>query len=96
MDISNAVLSVLTEKSSLFLGQGQSVEVKILSGPIWEKNPSLNSMIMVSVGGFLIGLLLIFIWLFYAEEIAASRIYSGNQIPEKDTHQESLEYLEKQ
>ena len=96
MDISSAALSILTEKSSLFLGQGQSVDVKILSGPIWEKNPSLNSLILVTVGGFFIGILLIFIWLYYAEEIAASQMYSSNNNSEKDDYQKSLEYLEKQ
>jgi hypothetical protein len=75
MDISSAVLSVLANKSSLFLGQGQNVEVKILSGPIWEKNPSLGNLILAT-GGACISFILIFIWPI-TEEAAAIRMYSN-------------------
>jgi len=37
MDISHAVLTVLTTKSFLFLGQGQDIDMRILSGPLFEK-----------------------------------------------------------
>ena len=96
MDISNAVISVITNKSSMFLGQGQNVEVKILSGPIWEKNPSTSNLILATAGGFVVGFLFIFIWLYYAEELAASRMYSNPRSSGKDEYEESLEYLEKQ
>lgn len=96
VDISNAVLSVITNKSSLFLGQGQNVEVKILSGPIWEKNPSLGNLILATVGGFVVGFLLTFIWLYYKEESAAARMYSNKFSSAKDEYAESLRYLDRQ
>ena len=95
MDISNAVLSVLANKSSLFLGQGQNVEIKILSGPIWEKNPSLTNIMLATAGGFAVGFILTFIWLYYKEEIAAARIYSNRFNSAKDEYAESLAYLER-
>lgn len=96
VDVSNAVLSVITNKSSLFLGQGQNVEVKILSGPIWEKNPSIGNLILATGGGFMVGFLFVFIWLYYKEELAASHLYSHPRSLEKDEYEESLNYLDKQ
>lgn len=96
VDVSNSVLSVITNKSSLFLGQGQNVEVKILSGPIWEKNPSIGNLILATGGGFMIGFLFVFIWLYYKEELAASHLYSHPRSLEKDEYEESLNYLDKQ
>ncbi len=66
--ISNALIDVLTNKYSLFLGQGQSIEIKVLSGPIAEKNPTLAQIILVSIGGFIIGVLLNCLWIFYREK----------------------------
>jgi len=95
MDISSAVLSVLANKSSLFLGQGQNVEVKNLSGPIWEKNPSPSNIVVATAGGFMVGFILTFIWLYYKEEAAAARMYSDKFYSAKDDYQESLAYLER-
>jgi len=96
MDISSAVLDVLANKPSLFLGQGQNVEVKVLSGPIWEKNPSFGNLILATAGGFIVGFLLMFIWLYYAEEMAARRMYSNRSNSTRDEYAESLEYLDRQ
>lgn len=66
--ISNALIDVLTNKYSLFLGQGQNIEIKVLSGPIAEKNPTISQIILVSIGGFIVGVLLNCLWIFYREE----------------------------
>jgi|GEM_PF-540834 len=66
--ISNVLIDVLTNKYALFLGQGQNIEVKVLSGPIVEKNPTVTQIILVSLGGFVIGILLFGFWVFYQEE----------------------------
>jgi len=75
MDIANAVLNVITTKHYTFLGRGQYVDVRILNGPIWEKNPSIENVIIVVIGGIIIGMILSFIWLYYKEEKYASNLY---------------------
>ncbi len=71
--ISDAVLDVLANKNSFFLGQDQNVNVRILSGPITEKNPSLSQIALTSVGGFLLGSLLYVLFLIYREEISGEK-----------------------
>lgn len=66
--ISNALIDVLTNKYSLFLGQGQNIEIKVLSGPIAEKNPTIAQIFWVSIGGFIIGVLISCLWIYYREE----------------------------
>ena len=74
LDISNAIIAVLTTKNDLFLGKGQNIEVRLLSGPIWEKNPSFQQVIAIIASGFILGMLLSFMWSYYREEMR-SRLY---------------------
>jgi capsular polysaccharide biosynthesis protein len=74
-NIALAVSDVLTTKNSLFRGDGQSVEVKILSGPIVEKNPSFINIVTASLGGFIFGLLIMLILLYYREREYLKKIY---------------------
>ena len=67
LGVADAIAQVLTEKNNLFRGDGQNIEVKILSGPVWETNPSIANIVLVISGGFLIGLLLGFMKAYYAE-----------------------------
>ena len=67
-EISNAMIDVLTKQYSEFLGQGQNIEIKVLSGPIADKNPTTTQVVLVSFGGFAIGFLLAFLWAVYREE----------------------------
>jgi capsular polysaccharide biosynthesis protein len=76
-EISEGVLDVLINKSSMFLGRGQNLEVRVLSGPIIDKNPSLGQIIFTSAGGFLVGLILVFMWIIYREQM---RILKGEDI----------------
>jgi len=101
VEISNAVLAVLTTKSDLFLGQGQNIEIRVLSGPIFEKNPSMISIVLASVGGFVVGVLLMLMWIFYQTEFgkyknvvlsnSAEKVLS----PEEETEKNALEYWSK-
>lgn len=68
IQISEGVLDVLINKNSLFLGQGQSLEMRILSGPIVEKNPSFSQIALASLGGFLLGIFLTMLFVIYREE----------------------------
>ncbi len=64
-DISSGVLDVLINKNSMFLGEKQNLKIQILSGPITEKNPSVSKIILASLAGFLIGMILVFMWAIY-------------------------------
>lgn len=70
LQISQAVADVLTQKNSQFRGGDEnSVSVRILSGPIIEKNPSIIEIILVFIGGFLFGMLLSIFWIFIKTEV---------------------------
>jgi capsular polysaccharide biosynthesis protein len=54
--LSDAIVEVLMKKNNLFRsGSPESVEVKVLSGPLIDRNPSLGLLIVVLVNGFLLG-----------------------------------------
>lgn len=72
-EISNAVVNVLTNKYSLFLGQGQNVEIRVLSGPIVEKNPTFIQILLISLGGFVIGIFLTFMLVCYKSEYSKNK-----------------------
>ncbi|MEP7162893.1 MAG: hypothetical protein ABI747_03975 [Candidatus Moraniibacteriota bacterium] len=57
--IMEAVQNVLIEKNALFRGGDEkSVEIRILSGPITERNPNASEIVLVVALGFLVGVLL--------------------------------------
>lgn len=64
---SDTVIDILIKKNYLFLGKGQDLDVRVLNGPIIEKNPSVSQMIAISFGGFVIGILFFLIWAFYKD-----------------------------
>lgn len=94
-DISNAIIQVMTTKNYLFLGSGQNIDVRILSGPIWEKNPSVGNITLAIIGGFIIGFLLALLWIFYRAEKYESTLKNQTGNRESDEYEESLKYLEK-
>ena len=76
-DISDGIAEVLTKKNYLFRGNGQDIEVRILTGPIVEKNPSFLNLFLVIVGGFLIGAILSIAWLYYKNEEDLKKMIGG-------------------
>lgn len=109
--IAQGVAEVLERKSYLFRGSGVNVDVRVLSGPIVEKNPSAGRIIMVVIGGFLIGSLLAVIWIFYGYNPRQNHDYpapadfnfSGKggkdyayPEPDEEEYSKSLEYLNRQ
>ncbi|MEI6807022.1 MAG: hypothetical protein WCK49_11075, partial [Myxococcaceae bacterium] len=70
--ISEAIIATMTNQYSLFLGKGQEIDVRILNGPTWEKNPSPEQIMIVVSGGFLIGCFLAFVWIYYKNETFVS------------------------
>lgn len=86
--ISQALALVLTEKNQLFRGEGNQIAVKILSGPILEKNPSLSKIVFAIAGSFILGILLAIAGIYYANK----KNYEG--VDEEELYKESLKYLQ--
>lgn len=93
--VSDAIAQVLTEKNSLFRGDSQNIEVKILSGPVWERNPSVANIALVTLGGFLVGLLLGFMKAYYHEmrKVKAVRYPTFSSQLQQGNDEEYLERL---
>ncbi len=101
--IAEGIAQVLAEKSYLFRGSGVNVDVRVLSGPITEKNPGIAEIVLVMIGGFIVGALLSLVWLFYRynpnqfsderiNDIQSNKVYD---FPEPDEYEESLKYIDK-
>jgi hypothetical protein len=43
----------------------QDIEVRVLSGPVSEKNPSVANIVAAMIGGFVLGVLLAMLWIVY-------------------------------
>jgi len=61
-------LEVIDKKSYLFFGEGQNLDIRVLSGPVIEENLGIGRIIFISFGGFMIGVLLTFLVFYYMEE----------------------------
>lgn len=71
LKISQAVSEVLVKKNHLFRsGAPEDVEVRVLSGPIDERAPSMSMILLVIGNAFLFGMLLVFVtqWLRYVSQ----------------------------
>jgi uncharacterized protein involved in exopolysaccharide biosynthesis len=69
IQISEAVLKVLTEDYYIFLGRGQDLDVRVLSGPILEKTFGTFGLVFIVFGGFVIGCLLAIVWFYFSYEL---------------------------
>ena len=97
LDISNAMVNVITTKYFSFLGRGQDLDVRLLSGPIVEKNPSLTDIILASVLGIMAGLIVTFIGVYFLElrkEKAVNRYFQRLSEEQRRKNQEKEDYLE--
>lgn len=84
--LASAVLDVLINQNSFFLGQDQNINVHVLSGPITEKNPSPTQIVLAIIGGFLVGGLLSILFIIYREEFSTQKIIlKGNLSLERKT-----------
>ena len=97
LEISNAMVNVITTKYFSFLGRGQDLDVRLLSGPIVEKNPSLTNIILAIVLGLVAGFIVTFIGAFYLEnrnQKAVDKYFQKLADMQKKKSQEKEEYLE--
>ncbi len=54
--VAKAVSEILSTNTENFLGENSSVEMKVLSGPIVERNPSFSELIAAGLGGLFLGM----------------------------------------
>lgn len=96
-DLSNAIIQVMTTKNFLFLGSGQNLDVRILSGPIWEKNPTIVNIAVTMISGFLVGIVLSLMWIYFRAQGNSEETLKKYRSLENtvDEYEESLKYLEK-
>ena len=93
-DISESIIEVMITKNQIFRGEG-NLEVKVLSGPIIEKNPGLRDIVMAVMGGFILGFLISLIGIYYKEERDAELYRKTiDKEREDEEYRESLKYLE--
>ena len=94
LNISESVIEVMLTKNQIFRGNG-NIEVKVLSGPIIEKNPGMGDIVVAVIGGFTLGFLISLIGIYYKEERDAE-LYREAVDKEKEDreYRESLKYLE--
>jgi len=71
--ISQGISEIMINKNHLFRGK-VNTEVRILSGPIVEKNPNLMEIILVICGGFLAGVAMKILHIYYKFVDSAIRI----------------------
>lgn len=75
--VSQAISEVLTMNSKLFLGEGQMIEVRILSGPVLQNNPSIANIIFATFGGFIFGAFIALVRIFYKANNLTVKTYSS-------------------
>ncbi len=61
-------VDVFTEEKNIF-GNNEIVTIKILSEPIIEQNPSSAKMLVVVVGGWMLGMGIMVIFIYYSEQL---------------------------
>lgn len=68
-----AVTDILSNKAGEFLGSGSEVDIRILSGPIVDRNPSFGELVAGSIGGFILGTFFVIISLLYRMSARSNR-----------------------
>lgn len=68
-----AVTDILSNKAGEFLGSGSEVDIRILSGPIVDRNPSLSELMAGTIGGFILGAFSIIVSLLYRMSTKSNR-----------------------
>lgn len=65
VNLSGAITEIMTTKNHLFRGK-VNVEVRVLSGPILERNPENSDIAIAVIGGFIFGAILKMIQLYFS------------------------------
>lgn len=99
-EIADSVVDVLTNKYFIFLGKGQDLDIRLLNGPLTEKNPSLSEILAVIGGGIVLGIIIfIFTGLLLGERKKPTKLFFHENLgiisEEEMAHKESLDYWSK-
>ncbi len=78
IDISEGIIEVMKTKNYLFRGKF-SMDVRVLSGLILEKNPSFKNIVLVVAGGFVVGIVLSGIFFYYFDVEKLRKTEDDNQ-----------------
>lgn len=85
LHVAQAVGQVLTERNALFRsGDEKSVEIRTLSGPIVEKNPDVERMILATISGLIFGISIFLLFSLLKDE-RKSRVISLRQTASQKT-----------
>lgn len=76
--IAESMITVLTTKNKMFLGEGKDVEVRVLSGPMVEKNMDTAKVAGIIGGGMVAGMLLVLMICFFKDETAPRTTAESN------------------
>lgn len=83
--IMNGISEVLTQKNSLFRGGDEkSVEIRIMSGPINEQNPTLGAILKTVAVSFAAGFLLTGFWAAIKSETRIRKIAASQEVSLND------------
>jgi capsular polysaccharide biosynthesis protein len=109
--ISSAISDVLVTKNNLFLGEGHNVAIRVLSGPMVEKNPTIANIVGTAIAGFILGILLGALWIVLREDRRKKEIFSqprmsmhpgthsrmeiAGNFMSDEEYRESLKYIDK-
>ncbi len=67
------VTDILSNKASDFLGSGSEVDIRILSGPIVDRNPSIAELVAGTIGGFILGTFFVIFSVLYRMSVRVNR-----------------------
>jgi capsular polysaccharide biosynthesis protein len=98
LTISEGIADVFTNKNYLFRGDGQNIDIRLLSGPVVEKNPSLKSILLSIVGGFLVGMILAVVGFFLSWQNREGRMVEldyANDSVQSENKPKEIKYEEK-
>ena len=100
LKVTEAIGEVLTTKNTLFHGGKENIDIRVLSGPILDKNPSVLEVILVSLGGFLLGFMVVISYMIYKNDNENERLtlrhhsgFSGNSMEQPMTPEDYAQSL---
>ena len=74
-NVAAAVAQVLTQENYLFRGDGQNIDIRVLTGPVETKNPSFADICAAAGGGFIFSILVASLWIVWKEDQRRRKIY---------------------
>jgi capsular polysaccharide biosynthesis protein len=90
-NVAGAIKEVLTKENFMFRGDGQNIDIRVLTGPVEEKNPSVTSIAFAIAGGLGLGILLASLWIVWKDDQKRKR-FAADFLSEEE-YLESVKYI---